>query len=561
MDNPNIPVAGSAGGAPSIVSRLRDGFEQFSGFTNQPGLRRALPAILIVSIAAIGLAAFLLLSPAERVSLQTGLPEAEKARALEVLTAQGFNAQLDPATGALTVTSAEYYRARMALATEGLPQGTPDGMASISDMPMGTSRSVESARLRRMQELDLARTIAELQPVRAARVHLALPERSAFVRDVQPPRASIVVQLAPGLSLSEAQVRAVVSLVSAAVPSMPRENVSVVDQTGRLLSNEADDPFQEQTNSQMRHQLQVEQLYRERIMALVMPMVGAGNVAVEVTLDMDFTRSEVTNEEYNPNTTALRSEQQSIQQSGGAAAMGIPGAVSNTPPPDPGMTVDEPGAAEATASTNSSTSVTRNYEVSRRVETTLPQTATISRVNAAVLLRAQDTSSEEAIAANQALIDSIEALTRSAIGYQQERGDVITVSSSPFVAVEEIPAPAWHEAGWLPDMGRALAQLAILALILIGVVRPLLTRLLPAAGSSSMLTTSFSDAVEVGKGETLQTLRKRLESTAPDADELNGAITYEEKVALLQRLASDETDRIASAFHSMLTPEQTEEDT
>lgn len=201
---------------------------------------------------------------------------------------------------------------------------------------MGTSRQVEAARLRRMQELDLARTIAELRPVRAARVHLALPERTAFVRDTEPPRASVVLELAPGLALDPAQVRAIVSMVAAAVSDMPRGNVSVVDQIGTLLTASETDPFEEEASRQLAHQRRMERVYRERVMALLTPMVGAGNAAVEVTLEMDFSRSEVTNEQFSPNT-ALRSEQSTQSQSTGATAGGIPGAVSNTPPPEPDL--------------------------------------------------------------------------------------------------------------------------------------------------------------------------------------------------------------------------------
>ncbi|MEO1706018.1 MAG: flagellar basal-body MS-ring/collar protein FliF, partial [Pseudomonadota bacterium] len=289
----------------------------------------------IVAVAILGLAAWLLLSPADRAQVQPGLPIAEKGRALEALSAAGFDAQLDPSTGALTVPAGDFYRARMVLAGEGMPLGGGaaggDGMSAIEGMPMGTSRQVEAARLRRMQELDLARTITELRPVRAARVHLALPERTAFVRDTEPPRASVVLDLAPGLALDSAQVRAIVSMVAAAVPDMPRGNVSVVDQLGTLLTAEDSDPLQAEADRQLAHQRRMERLYRDRVTALLTPMVGAGNAAVEITLDMDFTRTEVTSEEFSPDT-ALRSEQTSQQSGSGALAVGIPGAVSNLPP-------------------------------------------------------------------------------------------------------------------------------------------------------------------------------------------------------------------------------------
>lgn len=562
MDGTRSTLPVQAGGS-TLISRARTALSRADGFIAQPALRRALPAIALVGLVSLGLVAWMFLAPAERVALQTGLPEAEKARALDALTAGGIDAQLDPSSGALTVAAAEFYRARMLLATEGLPQASVDGLSVVSDMPMGTSRQVESARLRRMQELDLARSIMELKPVRSARVHLALPERTAFVRDQQPPRASVFLELAPGLSLSQAQITGIVSLVSTAVPEMPQANVSVVDQTGALLTNEEQDPIQAEADRQMQHQQRLERHYRDRVLALLTPIVGAGNAAVEVTLDMDFTRSEVTNEEYLPDT-ALRSEQSTNQQTSGQLVGGIPGAVSNTPPNEAELAEGAKTQSETGATTNSSSSMTRNYEVSRRIETRQPQTAQILRVHAAVLLHqmpaALDENGQPIEAPQTPPMDEIEALAKSAIGFSTERGDVVTVTSAPFVVTPSVmPEAQWYEASWLPDLGRILAQLFVLGIIVLGVVRPLLERLLPAPAAEGAAAGGmvYGDAVEVPKGETLSSLRQRIETAAPSADDLNDAITYEEKIELLRQMTSSETNRIAGAFKAMLaTPNE-----
>jgi flagellar M-ring protein FliF len=413
-----------------------------------------------------------------------------------------------------------------------------------------------------MQELDLARSIMELKPVRSARVHLALPERTAFVRDQQPPRASVFLELAPGLALSQAQITGIVSLVATAVPEMPQANVSVVDQTGALLTNEEQDPIQAEADRQMQHQQRLERHYRDRVLALLTPIVGAGNAAVEVTLDMDFTRSEVTNEEYLPDT-ALRSEQSTNQQTSGRLVGGIPGAVSNTPPNEAELAEGAQAQSETGTSTNSSSSMTRNYEVSRRIETRQPQTAQILRVHAAVLLHqmpaALDENGQPIEAPQTPPMDEIEALAKSAIGFSTERGDVVTVTSAPFVVTPSlIPQAQWYEASWLPDLGRILAQLFILGIIVLGVVRPLLDRLLPAPtaeGAAGGMV--YGDAVEVPKGESLSSLRQRIETSAPNADDLNDAITYEEKIELVRQMTSSETNRIAGAFKAMLaTPNE-----
>ncbi|ARE84650.1 Flagellar M-ring protein [Roseovarius sp. EC-HK134] len=558
MDGQQTTLPAQAG-ATSLVQRARLALSGMDGFIAQPALRRALPAIGVLLVVTLGLAAWLLLAPANRVTLHAGLPEAEKSLALDALTAAGMDARLDPSSGALTVAADQFHSARMLLATQGLPEGATDGMSAIDEMPMGTSRQIESARLRRMQELDLARSIQELRPVRAARVHLALPERSAFVRDSQPPRASVFLELAPGMALDQAQVRAIVSLVAAAVPDMPRGNVSVVDQTGTLLTSPEEDPVQAEADRQMQHQRRLETLYRDRVLSLLTPIVGAGNAAVEVTLDMDFTRSEITSEEYLPDT-ALRSEQSSSQQTSGAQAGGIPGAVANTPPNEAQMAEAATQGAKS-GTTNSATSSTRNYEVSRRVETRQPQTAQINRVHAAVLLHrlptpAAPAEGEATSAAPEAVpLAEIEALTRSAIGYNAERGDIVTVASAPFVvAPSVISAERWYDAAWLPTLGRTLAQLALFGIIVLGVVRPILNRLLPPVGATAATGMTYGDAIEVPRGESLSALRQRLETAAPNAEDLNGAITYEEKIDLLRQMAGSETNRIAGVFKSMITP-------
>ena len=295
MDSTTNPLAQT--GSTAVANRGKAYLMQFQAITRQPAVRRSLPAIVMVTVAVMGLALYAMLSQPSRLTLYSDLPEADKARAVEVLNSSGIDASLDKSSGALSVTEVDYHRARMILATEGLPAGTPDGMSALTDMPMGASRSVEAARLRRMQELDLGQSIAEFQNVTAARVHLALPEQTAFIRDTKPPRASIFVQVAPGRAMDEGQVSAIVSLVSTSVPGMARSNVSVVDQNGRLLSREASDPLSELTDQQLAHRKRMEALYRERIEALLSPIVGPGNVAAEVTVDMDVTLSENTSEQ------------------------------------------------------------------------------------------------------------------------------------------------------------------------------------------------------------------------------------------------------------------------
>lgn len=565
--------------APSIPQQtttmqtpVQQALSQARSFAGQPAIRRAMPAIILVGAAALGLIAYFLFSQPDRMTLYTGLPEAQKSQAMATLEAAGVDVVLNRTTGELQVTQADYHRARMALAAEGLPQANPDGLSVISDMPMGTSRSVESARLRRMLELDLARSITELQPVTAARVHLALPERTAFIRDTRPPQASVVVQVQQGRSLDPGQVQAIIGLVATSVPGMESSAVSVVDQAGRLLTDDSSDIAGRLNATQMEHRARLEAQYRKRIEALITPLVGVGNAAVEVTLDMDFTRSEITREEYMPDGQVLRSEQLNSEQNTRTPAQGIPGAVANTPPADGELQADnEAGQATPAEIGSLSESSTRNYEISRRVETIQPQTAKVQRINAAVLLRAPSAPTpvaaeapEEGAEATETapvtevqalppeVVAAIEQLTRTAIGFNVNRGDVVTVTTGAFIDTFDTIEPAWHEASWIPMAARQGGQLLIFAIIVLGVVRPILSRLLQPAPVSALESPGFGgDAVEVGEGESLNELRKRLEETG-----LDGGLSYEEKVKFLQNLAGQETQRIATVFQGMIAGER-----
>lgn len=569
MDSTTNPIV-QTGGNP-VASRGRAYLAQMQAITRQPAVRRALPAIILVTAAVLGLAAYALLSQPKRLTLYSDLPEADKARAVEVLTSNGINASLDRGTGALSVTEADYHRARMVLATEGLPAGTPDGMTTLAEMPMGASRSVEAARLRRMQELDLARSITEFQNITSARVHLALPEQTAFIRDTKPPRASVFVQVAPGRAMDEGQVSAIVSLVSTSVPGMARSNVSVVDQNGRLLSRESTDPLSELTDQQLAHRKRMETLYRQRIETLLSPIVGAGNVAAEVTVDMDFTRSEITSEEYQPNGSVIRSEQEMVQSTTAQQAKGIPGAVSNTPPQQTELAADGPASTAEKQGTqkNTTSNSTRNYEVSRRVETTTPAMAKITRIHAAVVLRSPPgTMGEDGSLVPGELPASVlqdaNALVRSAIGFQEERGDSVTLSSQPFVdPFQEVSNP-WYKEAWVATAGRYLAQIIVLAIIVLGLVRPIIDRLLftPAGTVSNstlmgapIMSSAGSglpgDAIEVGPGETLAEVRARLDGMEPAGNPW-AHVSYDEKISLIRELTRTDSDRIATAFKAMI---------
>jgi flagellar M-ring protein FliF len=366
--------------AGSIVS-------QVSRIYNQPAFQRSLPTFIALAVAVIGLGAYLWMQQPTRTTLYAGLPEAEKSRVLDALRNSGVNVTLDPVTGDVLVPTENYHSSRMTLAAQGLPASAATGYEQLDSIQMGSSRSVEAARLKQSQEMELARSISEIDLVISARVHLALPDKEVFVRQQAEPTASVFLQLARGRSLGRSQVEAILHLVSASVPSLTKENVSVVDQNGNLLSRSNGSAEGRLSNDQLEHRIRLEDIYRARITSLLSPIVGAGNINAQINLDIDFTRSEVTEEIVDPNGNALRSEQNTSDKTMAAQAKGIPGALANQPPAAANLETQSTANGGNEEMRSQSSSEVKNYEVSRTVSSTMKPTNVIRKINAAVLVR------------------------------------------------------------------------------------------------------------------------------------------------------------------------------
>jgi flagellar M-ring protein FliF len=557
---PNTPATTRPAGA--LVDRAQGMLSQLGGVTHQPSVRRAMPAIVIVLVTGLALTLWLLASEPAKRPLFPGLAESEKSRVIEALSSAGIPADIDTSTGEVVVTRSDYYRARMALAAAGLPQATPGGDTVLSDMPMGTSRSVEAAKLRQAMEIDLARSIMEIADVTGARVHLALPEKSAFLRDTAPPRGSVFVQVAQGRVIAPGQVEAIVNLVASSVPGMARQDVTVVDQTGKLLSRGGDDPASLVNDRQMQQRIEVENLYRQRIESLLTPIAGPGNLSVQVTVDMDFTRSEITAERVDPNGTALRSEQAQLQETSEDLARGIPGAVSNTPPAESALSDQGPTAGADRGLRNRSSGSTKNFEVSRTVETTIPGSAKVMRINAAVVLR--DTiipPLEEGGAPTSAiapeLIADMKRLAETAIGFDAERGDSVTVLARPFLDDIGAPTESLLSAPWLSDLMRNLGMIIALGIIAFGIVRPILLKVLFPGEGRIGVAGEMEEEVEVQEGESLDQVRARLKERqgALTKNMLDAAKSHEEQIVVIRKLVDEDSGRIATTFRQMIAEE------
>ncbi|RZO29392.1 MAG: flagellar M-ring protein FliF [SAR116 cluster bacterium] len=533
---------------------------------SDPSVRRAAPAVLGVVLAVIGLAAFYFLNKPPVTTLYAGLPEAEKARVVEALTNGGIQVQLDPTTGEVLVPTSDYHTARMQLAAQGLPASVPEGYDSISEIPMGSSRTVENVRLKQSQEIELARSISEIQGLVAARVHLAIPEKSVFARASVPPSASVFVQMEDGRALSRQQISAIVHLVSSSVPSLPKGEVTVVDQYGNLLSQPGRNAATAMTDSQLEHRIRLEDIYRQRIISIVTPMVGGGNVMAEVNLGIDFTRSEITEELVDPERNALRSEQRSSDTSSEMTARGIPGATANRAPTQTEVTTEQGDKGAEGGVANRSSSEVRNYEVSRTVSTTRKPGTKITRIQASVLLRDlevvnPETGLSEVKAVPEEKLAEIEQLVINAIGLDLERGDRLTVSSSAFVSTLKGVTKPWYDMEWAVTLMKQGMTILIMAVVVLGVIRPLISRIMvpAAAGAPGEAMVSLDDdaevdQVEIQEGESLEDIKAKLKpkKAAISPEMLDTANTYDDKVAIIRMIVGDEAGRVSNVFKTMI---------
>ena len=561
----------------NAVARIREALDQ-------PGFRRAFPTLLASLTAVAAIVLYWGMQKPEMTTLYSSLSESEKSRVLTSLQNMGIDVQLDPATGEILVPADEYHQSRISLAAQGLPEFSGGQFNDLDNLPLGISRSVEGVRLRQVQEAELAKSITEISSVKGARVHLALPEKSVFVRDQTPPTASVFVNLKNGRSLDKTQVLAITNLVSSSVPGMNPASVSIVDQFGNLLSNSPDDPDQVLADSQLEYRMRLESIYRNRVQSLVTPIVGSNNINAQINLEIDFTRREVSQEIVDPDASATLSEQSSLNVTAKKEAMGIPGAIANEPPQE--ATINEEqnqaGAAINNASedqqkfeTKSSTEL-KNYENSKTFETVKNPSNVITRIDAALLIRDKkviDPETEEITyePVSPEVIEELRNLVKSALGIKPERGDTLTITSQPFVEEFDGFQEKWYETPWFRATIENSLLVLLIGIVALGVVRPMLNKILVPTASTNSVMELYAEAetmaemaakratetaaVEVDEGESLDEIKAKLKPkkrAGISADLLDTANTYDDKVALVRMIVTDEAGRVANVFKQMM---------
>src|SRR5271154_1935591 len=464
------------------------------GFADIPGIKQV--GLLAGVAAAVAAAIWLVLwSQGQNYSVLYGqLSERESGQVMDALTAAGIEYRLSP-SGAVSVPEAKVQEARIRLASQGLPQSDAMGIEMIQkDSPLGSSSMMESARYQSVLETELARTIIKVQGVQSARVHLALP------------KPSVMLQLYPGRRLEPGQVAAIVHLVASSVPELSATDVTLVDQAGSLLNSPDENSESAASTRQLEYTHKLEESYQRRIVELLEPLVGAGRVRATVTADLDFTVTEETHENYDPQKTAVRSEQTSNEtRKGGDEAEGVPGALSNQPPGTSGApnipgaaTPGNPSAQSAAGSGPSSSAQrsTRNFEVDRTLSYVKQPVGVLKRLNVGVVLDNWQKVDADGKATTTPMsetdIKRFTQLVRESIGLKDDRGDQLNVLNQAFKSstpIGPVDGPPLWEAPWIVQLAKQIVGAALVLVVAFLVLRPLMKSLTKSgprhAGGSS----------------------------------------------------------------------------
>ena len=513
-------------------------------FISQLSMRQKLAGMAAVALAIAVLTGLWLWSrtPDYQV-LFSNLNEKDGGAIIAALQQQNVPYRFSEGGGAILVPAGQVHDVRLKLASQGLPRGGLVGFELMEAQKLGLSQFAEHINYQRALEGELARSIQSLSAVDGARVHLAIPKQTGFLRDEQKPTASVLVNLRGGRVLEPTQVAGIVHLVASSVPELSPSAVSILDQNGKLLSQNKDggrdaglDP------TQLKYVEDLEQGYIKRIEQILTPITGPGNHRAQVTADVDFDRAEQTAETYAPNPAdkaAIRSQQSQEQTTREAGATGVPGALSNQPPAPATAPLTTPaapgtpGAANQAPPLNASKNATINYEVDKTIRHVKQSVGTIKRLSGAVVVNQRKEIGKDGKAVSKPLPDAelkqISDLVKEAMGFSKERGDTLSVATASFTASEkEEVLPAWRDPeilALLKDLVKYGAIAGIIAYLLLAVVRPLLKTMLQGPPGSTASVGSnidvLADEEEAGAAhEHVPTAAELLEKRLAEAREL-----------------------------------------
>ena len=543
--------------------------DQVRGLANLP-LERQIGLILaIAAFATLVVSLVLWLTRPSYVVMYPNLPQHESAQVAEALERHGVRYRLDPGSGAVQVAAGQLHESRLKLATEGLPKASGFGFELLEqDQGLGTSRLIEDARYHRAIEGELARSVATLDSVESARVHLALPRQSVFVRDRTRPTASVLVNLYAGRSLDESRVAGIVHLVSSSIPDLEPEAVTVVDQRGRLLTQPSGGlDGLAASGQQLDFTRRLEETYVRRIMEIISPIVGADALRAQVAADLDFSRVERTTEAYDPDSATVRSEQISEDESRGQGMFGIPGALANQPP-EAGVLGQLPGAGvpgeqdeafgngRAVPGSTSRRTV-RNFEVDRTISHIREAPGGLRRLSVAVVVDYRERPNEDGVLEraplDEAEMERINTLVREAVGFDAARGDSVNVINASFRAVETpapLPEPPVWQEPWVMDLAKTILAVIVVLVLALTVVRPMLRSLAQRGSAARREQMALpGGGVAEGTGE-----RLGLGSTSQGAlpGPVPGQRNYESNLDTARGMVRDDPKRVAQLMKTWI---------
>lgn len=560
-------------GVATTDSNTASRMDSLKSLAQTPAMRQLFMLAGIAAAVAIGIAVVMWSRAPNYGLLYGGLEQKDAAAVTQALQAANTPYTLSADGSSIFVPAADVAGVRLKLAGQGLPQGSAASAIPQADSPFGMSDMAERSRYQSMLESDLSNTIAGLQSVRAARVHLALPKPSAFIRDNKPASASVVVTLYPGRQLDQGQVAAIVHLIAASVPGLDTRQVSVIDQGGNLLTVSDPDSAQAIGDSRLRLSNRIEATYTQRVEDLLTPLVGAGKVRAQVFADLDFSQTEKASETFNHDNPALRSEQTSSDtRTDPASNGGVPGALSNQPPntganataANPGAG-GKPGAQASTQTaqqtpTQQSQSATRNYELDRTVSHVTDPAGKVARLSVAVVVDNKQVPDKDgklkSVPFTPEELTRLTELTKNAVGFSAQRGDSVSVINEPFRGniVDDAPQtmPFWERPGMLDLIKQGLG---VMVALIVGffVLRPILKGLLKPAPlamnnvalAGPMPTVSVMVDDDDMTPDRVSTSQAQLGSPA--------LLAYEQKVGLAKRMAAENPKQVAQVVKSWVS--------
>ncbi len=454
------------------------------GFNSLPAIRQLGLMIGLAVSVALGVTVAMWSQTPNYSMLYGDLSIKDLSQVTTSLESAGIEYKLE-GSGGISVPAEEVHNARMKLATTSLsPRGVVGYELLDKDQGLGSSSFLLKARYQRALEGEIAQSISKLSVVESARVHLAIPKQSAFARKTSKPAASVVLNLARGWVIDDAQTAAIVNIVASSVPGMGAEEVTVVDGSGRLLSSKGDRSDMLLSSTQFDYSRKLEERYVQRIIDIISPMSGTEGVKAQVVAEIDFTSQEQTSESYQPEKKAIRSEQLFEQNSNQSGASGIPGALSNVPPPGGSVNpADAEQGANAVAG-NKSLREVRNYEIDKTISHTRQSPVELKRLSVAVVIDYRSTTDKKGKVTRGPIAEEemqrLTSLIKEAVGLNEQRGDTINIVNTPFQlpeVIEALPeAPIWEQP-WALGLAKQLLGGLIVLLIAFGILRPLLSNL------------------------------------------------------------------------------------